>query len=69
MLNQILLILSVALLVIAVGAVVLSSRPALREMSQTLWAIAMVCIAVTLGFLTVLALNWVLAKSHARTAP
>jgi hypothetical protein len=58
MLNQILLFLAVVLLVIAVGAVVLSSRPALREMSQSLWAIAIVCIAATLGLLTALALNW-----------
>jgi FtsH-binding integral membrane protein len=56
MLNQIFLILAVVLLVTAVGAVVLSSRPALREISQTLWAIAIVCIAATLGLL--IALDW-----------
>jgi hypothetical protein len=58
MLNQILLISAVLLLLIAIGAVILSSRTALREMSQTLWAVAIVCIAATLGLLTALALNW-----------
>ena len=58
MLNQIFHILAVVLLVIAAGALALSSRPALREMSQTLWVIAIVCIAVTLGLITALALNW-----------
>ena len=56
--NQILYILAAALLALAVGAVTLSSRPDMGEMSQTLWAIAIVCIAAALGLVTVLALNW-----------
>jgi hypothetical protein len=44
-------ILAAAMLIIAVGSVILAARPGMHQVSQTLWAIAIILSAGVLGYL------------------